>query len=90
MTRILITEDREREELVNNVSSVSDETILFAVQLAAATNPMKIIPANFKGEQIVYEKKIGAYHKYYTSSFDNLSKASEERKRLITKFPEHL
>lgn len=54
--------------------------------MAAVTNPIKISPANFKGEQIVQEQN-EIYHKYYSCSFDNLTKAYEERKRSITKFP---
>jgi hypothetical protein len=78
----------KKPESVKQVASVqvSDDKIWYAVQVAASTKPIKIEPGNFKGEQSIHEKKIGAYLKYFIGSFTNFSQAMLERERLGAKF----
>ena len=66
----------------------SDDRVYFCVQLLAATGPIKVSAENFNGEKSVQEKKIGKYYKYFSGDFNKFEQALEERKRLLTKFPE--
>jgi outer membrane protein OmpA-like peptidoglycan-associated protein len=68
------------------VKSLSTE-IWFSVQIAASTKPIKIEPANFKGENNIQEKKIGIYYKYFYGKLYSFEQASAERKRISLKFP---
>lgn len=78
---------RPESSLPVGSATAKSEKISYAIQLAAATNPIKNIAANFKGEQSIQEKKIGAFFKYFSGSFDDLSQASAVQKRLKAKFP---
>jgi outer membrane protein OmpA-like peptidoglycan-associated protein/tetratricopeptide (TPR) repeat protein len=79
----------DKKENTNSLISASHsgDEIWFAVQIAAASNPMKITSGNFKGEKGVQEKKIGVYHKYFLGHFQYMSEAVKEQKRLRAKFP---
>jgi N-acetylmuramoyl-L-alanine amidase len=79
----------KKTETAKPIGAVPDsgEKVWFTVQVAASTNPISIEPVNFKGESSIQEKKIGAYYKYFAGSFANFEQATEERKRLIAKFP---
>lgn len=68
-------------------TSVAGDKISFAVQVVAATSPIKIISRDLKSKQIIHEKKIGSFFKYFSGNFDNLSQASIEKTRLQAKFP---
>ena len=67
--------------------AVFDNKITFAVQVAAATSSIKIIPKDFRNKQIIHEKKMGQVFRYFSGRFDNLNQASKEKKRLQAKFP---
>jgi len=83
----LLVGAEKKEDFPKQVKALdSDNTILYAVQLVASTKPIKIEPANFKGEKSILEKKIGNYYKYFTSGLASLTQAKEERERLKSKF----
>jgi hypothetical protein len=69
-----------------STTSAGDK-ILFAVQVAASTCSIRIIPKDSKSRQVIHEKKIGSVYKYFSASFDNLNQASAEKKKLQAKFP---
>jgi outer membrane protein OmpA-like peptidoglycan-associated protein/tetratricopeptide (TPR) repeat protein len=71
-----------------SLEEVKSEKVLYSVQLAAATKPIKNVAAIFKGVQFIHEKKIGVYFKYYSGSFDHLSQALAAKNKLKVKFPE--
>lgn len=68
-------------------TSVAGDKISFAVQVVAATSPIKIISKDLKSKQIIQEKKIGPFYKYFSGDFDNIIQASVEKTRLQAKFP---
>jgi hypothetical protein len=69
-----------------STTSAGDK-ILFAVQVAASTCSIRIIPKDLKSRQVIHEKKIGPVYKYFSGNFDNLDQASAEKKKLQAKFP---
>ena len=83
-----IGQDVKQEVLIKPVASAktSGDQIWFAVQVAAATNPIKITTANFKGEENFQERKIGQYYKYFKGHYTEKSEALREQKRLSSKF----
>ena len=81
-------QDVKQEVLIKPVASakISGDQIWFAVQVAAATNPIKITTANFKGEENILESKIGQYYKYFKGHYTEKGEALREQKRLSSKF----
>lgn len=78
-----------KPEPAKTLPLVSDSSakIWFTVQVLASIKPIDVKGSDFKGESSIQEIKIGVYFKYFCGSFPTFNQASEERKRLIAKFP---
>jgi hypothetical protein len=65
-----------------------EPSAFFTVQVRASFTPLDTVnkPA-FQGEN-VFEKKIGAYYKYFIGKFENFPEAQKAYRRLRVKFPD--
>lgn len=63
-----------------------EKGIWFSVQVAALSTQKKVIPENFKGEEMIFRQSERKIHRYFSGKFETLENAREEKNRLQPKF----